>query len=97
MQHIMTSKGKTHSINWMMVLASKKNQLVIDLTDERKMSEIAADFERCETIKRTDDATGGAAYEMFEGFSALWPCAAARRTQACASRWEELKEVRLCP
>lgn len=71
MQHITTSRGKTHPINWMMVLASKKNQLVIDLTDERKLSEIAADFEGCETIKRTDDATGGAAYEMFEGFSRL--------------------------
>ncbi|MBQ8617663.1 MAG: hypothetical protein IJ418_09125 [Clostridia bacterium] len=43
---------------------------MIQTTDDRPLSEIAADFEGCEKIEKVDDGRAGVT-EMYEGFTQL--------------------------
>ena len=45
-------------------------EVMIELTDDRKLSEIAADLEGCDTIKKLDDQPSGKS-ELYEGFTVL--------------------------
>lgn len=62
-----TSKGNTYEIQWADV-ASKTGHLFIQMEDERKLSEIAAEFEELDWLKREDAHQGD---KLFEGYSAL--------------------------
>ena len=67
---IETSKGKTLEITGMMALLRATGSVMIELDDERALSEIAADLEGCETIKKTDEAKAGVT-EVYEGYTQL--------------------------
>lgn len=49
-----TSKGKTFDASTAFVLARDSNRLMMDVMDERALSEIAADFEGVETLTQVD-------------------------------------------
>ena len=68
---VTTSKGKTHDIFWMWGPVRTTGAVMLEVNDNRPLSEIAADFEGCETFKKMDDTKGTAIYEMYEGFTIL--------------------------
>lgn len=67
---IETNKGKSYEIN-AIAPYTHKNQILIDMNDDRPFSEIATDFDGVETITRkmVDD---GSAYEKYEGYTKLF-------------------------
>jgi len=67
---IKTSKGTTHDIRVMCEMLRNKNRALIELEDSRPLSEIAAEFDGLEWIRKymTAEST---AYEMYEGFTRL--------------------------
>ena len=67
---IETNKGKSYEIN-AIAPYTHKNQILIDMNDDRPFSEIAIDFDGVETITRkmVDD---GSAYEKYEGYTKLF-------------------------
>ena len=50
---ITTSKGKTLDVNWAFGPTSESGSLMIELPDNRLLSEIAADFEGNKKIEKT--------------------------------------------
>ena len=46
--------GKSLEVEFISSTSYASNQITIELDDNRLLSQIAADFEGCETIKRTD-------------------------------------------
>lgn len=68
---ITTSKGKAFNINFICSPLSTPEHVIIELRDSRPLSEIAADFEKLENLKKEDDTRGSSVYEMYEGFSRL--------------------------
>ena len=68
---IETSKGKFLGVNWMYGPTMTSGNVMIELEDSRLLSEIAADFEGCETIKKTDEKRGDTVYEIYEGYTVL--------------------------
>lgn len=68
---ITTSKGKTFNINWIWGPLRGKNQTMIELKDDRALSEIAADFDGLETITKTDETRGQDVKEIFTGYTNL--------------------------
>lgn len=62
-----TSKGNTYEIQWADV-ASKSGNLFVQMEDNRKLSEIAAEFEELDWLKREDANQGD---KLFEGYFAL--------------------------
>ena len=67
---ITTSKGKTLEINWMWGPLRVSGEVMLELNDGRNLSEIAADLEDCETIKKIDDQAAGKS-ELYEGYTVL--------------------------
>lgn len=67
---ITTSKGKTLDVNWAFGPTSESGSLMIELTDNRLLSEIAADFEGNSRIEKTDETKPGVT-EVYEGFTKL--------------------------
>lgn len=67
---ITTSKGKTLDVNWAFGPTSESESLMIELTDNRLLSEIAADFEGNSKIEKTDETKSGVT-EVYEGFTKL--------------------------
>lgn len=59
-----TVKGKTIPIRWMW-LVEQTGELMIEYADSRPMSQIAADWEGLERLKRESDTEGDAVYEGF--------------------------------
>lgn len=68
---ITTSKGKAFDIGFICSPLSTPEHVIIETSDTRPLSEIAADFEGLESIKKEDDTRGSSVYEMYEGFSRL--------------------------
>ena len=67
---ITTSTNKTFDILFISTLLRAGNRLMIELKDERMLSEIAADFDGVETITKTDDIKPNVK-EVYDGFSNL--------------------------
>lgn len=67
---ILTNDGKTFDITFIGALLRDGNRVMIELKDDRTLSEIAADFENLETITKTDSARPNVK-EVFEGFTQL--------------------------
>ena len=67
---ITTSKGKTLDVNWAFGPTSESGSLMIELTDNRLLSEISADFEGNSKIEKTDETKPGVT-EVYEGFIEL--------------------------
>lgn len=66
-----TSKGTTHSVNYLLNPGRNPEELVISLEgDERKISEITAEFEGCAEMKAVDDARPGVT-ELYDGYTVL--------------------------
>ena len=64
---ITTSKGKTLDVNWAFGPTDESGSLMIELPDNRLLSEIAADFEG----KNKIDETKPGVTEVYEGFTEL--------------------------
>lgn len=67
---ITTSKGKTLDVNWAFAPTRESGSLMIELPDNRLLSEIAADFEGNNKIKKTDETKPGVT-EIYEEFTEL--------------------------
>ena len=67
---ITTSKGKTFDVNWAFGPTSASGSLMIELADNRHLSEIAADFDGNSKIEKTDKTKPGVT-EVYEGFTEL--------------------------
>ena len=66
-----TEKGTTHRVNYILNSGKNPDGLVISLEgDERKLSEIAADFEGCAEMRAVDDARPGVT-ELYDGYTEL--------------------------
>ena len=66
-----TSKGKTYRANYILSSNVNPDGVVISLEgDERKISEIAADFEGCAEMRAVDDARPGVT-ELYDGYTEL--------------------------
>lgn len=67
---ITTNKGKTFDVNWAFGPTSASGSLMIEIPDNRLLSEISADFEGNGKIEKTDKAKPGVT-EVYEGFTEL--------------------------
>ena len=67
---ITTSKGKTFDIQFIGSPLRNSNHLMIELEDERLISEIAGDFEGLSTITKTDTIRPNEK-TIYEGFTKL--------------------------
>ena len=67
---ITTSKGKTFDIQFIGSPLRNVNRLMIELEDERLISEISADFEGLDTIVKTDSIKPNEKH-IYEGFTKL--------------------------
>lgn len=65
---VTTSRGKTFPVDWMWGPVGPAAELMLQLRDERPLSEIAADFEGCERFLRQSETEGDM---TFEGYAAL--------------------------
>lgn len=68
---ITTSNGKTAEIELICFSSRDGRKLLIELEDERPLSEIAADFEGLESIKAENERARGSAYEVYKGYTLL--------------------------
>ena len=65
---VTTSRGKTFPVNWMWGPVPPEGSLMLEVRDERPLSEIAADFEGCDRFHRESQDEG----DMdFDGYAAL--------------------------
>lgn len=67
---IKTSKGNIFNVNWVWGPLMGTRQMMIDMQDTRSVSEIAQDFEGCQTIEKTDERRDGVK-EIYEGYTEL--------------------------
>ena len=67
---ITTSKGKTFDIQFIGSPLRNSNKLMIELEDERLISEISADFEGLSTIEMTENNLPNVKH-IYEGFTKL--------------------------
>lgn len=67
---ITTSKGKTFEILFISSGETLRGNAVIEMEDERNISEIAADFEGIATITKTDRTRPGVE-EVYTGYNVL--------------------------
>ena len=62
---IETSKGKTIEANWAWAPVNEDGDLMLEYVDNRKISEIASDWEGCTRIHRESKTEGNADYEGY--------------------------------
>lgn len=67
---ITTSKGKALDANWAFGPTSESGSLMIEIPGNRRLSEIAADFEDNSRIEKKDETKPGVT-EIYEGFTEL--------------------------
>lgn len=89
---ITTSKGKTFDVNWIWGPLRGTNQVMIDLEDARKISEIAQDFEGCASIEKTDIKRDGVK-EIYDGYTELVSVVRERATGTVRVTLEKPKEA----
>lgn len=63
-----TSKNKTYNVEWIDVAAMSSGNVLLQMKDERRLPEIAAEFDGLEWMKRESDTQGD---KTFEGFTKL--------------------------
>lgn len=57
-------KGKEISVKWMWLL-ERKDEVILQLVDERPLSEIAADWEGADVIERKSETEGDKTYKGY--------------------------------
>lgn len=68
---VTTSKGKTFDINWMWAPVGVNRDLMLEYKDERLLSEIAADFEGCESFHRESELEGDKDWIGYTGLRSI--------------------------
>lgn len=63
-----TSKGKTFDVNWIDGPTITSGDVVLQMTDSRKLSRIASDFEGLESLKRESETQGN---KEWNGYTVL--------------------------
>ena len=63
-----TSSGKTFDVNWIDGPTFTSGDVVLQMEDSRKLSEIAADFEGLENLKRESETQGN---KEWNGYTVL--------------------------
>lgn len=63
-----TSKNKTYNVEWIDVAVMSSGHVLLQMKDERRLPEIAAEFDGLEWMKRESDTQGD---KTFEGFTKL--------------------------
>lgn len=66
-----TSKGKTFDIEWMWGPVGQNEDLMLECADERPLSEIAADFEGCDSFYRESDTEGDMDWTGYTGLRSI--------------------------
>lgn len=75
---IETNNGSTFEVEWMWGPVRTTGNVMLEMKDDRPLSQIAADLEGCETIKQ-EEAKG--AYRVYEGYTDLRSISRNDRTQ----------------
>ena len=65
---IKTSQNKTYPVKWIDTSILNETMLLMQMTDTRRLSEIAAEFDGLTEISRTDENQGD---KTFTGYSKL--------------------------
>lgn len=65
-----TVKGKTFLVDWCW-LVNRTEQLMLEYTDVRHVSEIVADWEGAEVIERKSETEGDITYEGFTSITRI--------------------------
>lgn len=65
---VTTSKGKTFEVDWMWGPVGVSKSLMLQLEDDRNLSEIASDFENCANFHRDSETEGNM---DFDGYTEL--------------------------
>lgn len=68
---IKTSKGKTHEVTLVSPALRDRNIVLIELKDERSLSEIAADLDGLTAFREQEDEQNDGVYKTYENFSEL--------------------------
>ena len=68
---VTTSKGKTFEVDWMWGPVGYARELMLQLRDERPLSEIAADFEGCGSFLRDSDLEGRVEWRGYTDLKAV--------------------------
>lgn len=68
---VTTSKGKTFDVNWMWGPVGVNDDLMLEYEDERPLSEIAADFEGCESFHRESETEGDKNWTGYTGLRSI--------------------------
>ena len=65
-----TSRGQTFNILYIGNLITNSRRIMIEIADDRLLSEIAADFEDVQTFRQTDPIKEGE-FRLYEGYTHL--------------------------
>lgn len=65
-----TVKGKTFPVDWMW-LVKRTEELLLEYTDVRRISQIVADWENAEVIERKSETEGDITYTGFTSISRI--------------------------
>lgn len=65
-----TSRGQTFDIQYIGNVITNSTRIMIEMADDRLLSEIAADFEDVQTFRQTDPIKEGE-YRLYEGYTHL--------------------------
>lgn len=68
---VLTSKGKEFDISWMWGPVGYSKDVMLQMKDSRKLSEIAIDFEGCELYQRKDELEGDMTFEGYVDLIAI--------------------------
>lgn len=67
---IETSRGKVYDVRVICTSIRKRNQVLVEIYDNRPMNDIAVDFDGLDSFRKYDEAMEGIS-ENYEGFSRL--------------------------
>lgn len=65
-----TNRGQTFDIQYVGTALTGSGRLLIEIEDDRLLSEIAADFEGVQTLRKADSVQDGV-YAVYEGYTRL--------------------------
>lgn len=68
---ITTSRGKSFPADWAWAPAGPREGLMLQIDDPRPLSEIAADFEGCESLHRASETEGDMDFEGYTRLTAI--------------------------
>lgn len=64
-------KGKTRNVKWMWLL-ERKDEVILQLVDERPLSKIAADWEGADVIERISEEEGNKTYTGYSRIARIY-------------------------